>query len=513
MTTYKNIRRLGGGGFGDVFECETADKKIFAKKVLKSTDPDDISRFLKEVRILSALDHPNIVKVTAKYLTAAPYSFIMPKYNCSLQDCFPDIIADEKRIVLVFTAILNAVDYAHKQNIIHRDLKPSNVLLNSDSEVVVTDFGLGRVVAAESVRLTQSGQGFGTPGYASPEQWEEGNAKNADARSDIYTLGIILYELYVGLLNGTQADLSLLSPKIRLLVERCLRQKPEERFQSVEAFKSSWLAITGQTDEALATLNELAAELSTSAVLDENVLNSFIEVLAKNDTNRDAILESLLTASAKTIAQMLKKNHGFTIAILDRFLDHVRSQQWPSDYGHKIAVFCDDVIDLMEDLECKAKLIATLLYLATQSAIFKTQKIVRKRVLDNGDAAAKQALENHIRNLPAEVANHNYRQLAILEKLSLTMRSAFEDAILGESNHDAFTSETWQKFTEALRTIDESLSAKLNECTHSGPELKSRTIFLRMKDALPEKLIYQVGTLEAVWSETIGHACIIILVP
>ena len=93
------------------------------------------------------------------------------------------------------------------------------------------------------------------------------------------------------------------------------------------------------------------------------------------------------------------------------------------------------------------------------------------------------------------------------------MRSSFEDAILGESNHEAFTSETWQKFIDALRTIDESLSAKLNACTHIGPELKSRTIFLRMKDALPDRLLYQVGRLEALWSATIGNPCIIILVP
>lgn len=513
MTTYKNIRRIGGGTFGDVYECETADKKVFAKKVLKSTDLEDIARFLKEVRILSTLDHPNIVKVTAKYLTGAPYSFVMPRYKSSLEDCFPGIVSDEARIIPIFTAILNAIEYAHKQGIIHRDLKPSNVLLNSDTDVAVTDFGLGRITADNTARLTKSNQGFGTPGYASPEQWDQCNAKYADGRSDIYTLGKILYELYAGLLqNGVHPDLNLLSPKIRLVVDGCLKQKPEERYQSLEELKRTWLAITGQVDEALTKLNELAAELCTPRIADDKLLDQFIELLAQHDTNLDAVQEALLTASYKIVAQMYKKNAGFTGALIGKFIDHAKSQQWPSDHSHQLACFCDDLCGQIGDIEIRSKLLAAMMHLAKQSGLFKTQKLIRKRLLGAMDAAASQGVENHIKALSADVAQHTYIQVAHLDQLALSLRVAFELAILGAVTHTAFTMDHWDQFIAGLTTRDKNLADKLQECTH-GPELRSRTLLIRMKNAPVDKLSYQVSLLETLWAEIVGHRSVIILMP
>jgi serine/threonine protein kinase len=133
------------------------------------------------------------------------------------------------------SAILDGVEYAHAQGVLHRDLNPRNVLMNSDSDVIISDFGLGRVVDSESTRRTQSGFGMGTMLYMAPEQMDD--AKYADQRADIYSLGRMIYEMYTGPLKSLHQDVSRLPPGIAHIVTRSTQPNAELRFQILSDLK------------------------------------------------------------------------------------------------------------------------------------------------------------------------------------------------------------------------------------------------------------------------------------
>lgn len=240
MAQYRDESRIGSGGFGEVFRCRREDDdQLFARKRLQSGASEDaVERFVREMRILSSLNHPNVVRVVARRLQAPPYFCVLPLYETSLRNELPGLVKDEGRIFPIFSSILDGVEYAHSEGVIHRDLKPENILMNSDSEVVVTDFGLGRIMTAASTRMTQTGFAMGTPLYMPPEQLLD--AKSADVRSDIFSLGRMLYELYTGPLLSAVQDSSQVPSGIAFLVDRCTRNNPSDRFQSVGDLKSAW---------------------------------------------------------------------------------------------------------------------------------------------------------------------------------------------------------------------------------------------------------------------------------
>lgn len=234
MATFKDIRRIGDGGFGEVWLCcdgADSDTLYAKKKLLPTVGEDGVKRFVREVRILAKLDHPNVVKVLGFRLQEPPYWYVMPHYRVSMGDELPQLMGKPERIHRVFSAILDGVEYAHGEGVIHRDLKPDNVLMNTDEDLVVTDFGLGRMIDAESTRRTMTGLGMGTLLYMAPEQVR--NAKDADHRSDIFSLGRMLYELFTEPLSSAIQDTSAIEPGVALIIDRCTQKLPERRFQTV----------------------------------------------------------------------------------------------------------------------------------------------------------------------------------------------------------------------------------------------------------------------------------------
>lgn len=142
----------------------------------------------------------------------------------------------------LFTAILNGMEYAHREGVIHRDLKAANVLLNNDDDVVITDFGIGRIMDAGGDRFTATGARLGSYSYMSPEQ--SSDTKHVDIRSDIYSLGRMLYELHTERLNTAVQDLGRVPPVIATIIERCTQYRADDRYQSVSELKDAWRMAT-----------------------------------------------------------------------------------------------------------------------------------------------------------------------------------------------------------------------------------------------------------------------------
>jgi serine/threonine protein kinase len=196
---YRVIAPLGAGGMAAVYQAyQPGMDRSVALKILPrhlALDPQFVTRFQHEATIIANLQHPHILPVF-DFGEADGYTYLVMPFVASgtLAGTLrgqPLPLAQVHRII---TQLGDALDYAHSHGIIHRDVKPSNVLLDERGNCLLTDFGIAKIVAA-TVQLTLPGGIIGTPAYMSPEQ---GPGATVDRRSDIYALGVLLYELTTG---------------------------------------------------------------------------------------------------------------------------------------------------------------------------------------------------------------------------------------------------------------------------------------------------------------------------
>lgn len=360
-TTYNKIRKLGTGGYGIVWLCKDEFSTFALKELRTNVDEDDIRRFQREARILSSLDHPNIVRVTRKSLSELPYSYAMPHYRTSLRKEVESLTNNKDRIPTIFKSVLDGIGYAHTQGIIHRDLKPENILLNNDSDVVVSDFGLGRILDADTARQTMTGFYMGTFNYMPPEQFED--AKRADERSDIFSLGRILYELYSGAPLTAPQNLTLLSPGVAQLVDRCTQHEPGRRFPSCEALQQSWVSLynLSERDQETAELIRLRSEGVHQSDGNVHSAERILELLTKYASDEDLLCETFMLLTSEAVTQMYRINPVATKRLLLMFASFVSGQSWPFEYTDDIAIALKRLYPSTTSLETRAEIIFALL--------------------------------------------------------------------------------------------------------------------------------------------------------
>lgn len=197
---YEIVSLLGEGGMAAVYKAfqENMDRHV-ALKVLPrkfSSSPEFVARFRQEAKVLARLQHPCILQVF-DYGEAEGYIYIvMPlvEYG-TLADKMRGIPFALRQAITIVSQVGDALDHAHTRGLVHRDIKPSNILLDERGNSLLSDFGIAKLYQGTSTSLTNSGMVVGTPTYMSPEQ---GQGKDVDGRSDLYALGVILFELATG---------------------------------------------------------------------------------------------------------------------------------------------------------------------------------------------------------------------------------------------------------------------------------------------------------------------------
>ncbi len=203
---YTLKRKLAEGGMGEVYEAEdTRLKRRVALKMLRpgdSTSPEIVARLHREAKIAAQLTHPNIVPVHDVGSVTGPdskethYIAMDLIEGQTLTKVLQDPAADRKDLVKMVEKVARAVQYAHEKGVLHRDIKPANVMVDTEGTVFLTDFGLARADQFKSY-LTRTAKVMGTPNYMAPEQ-AEGLVDEIGPRTDVYALGVILYEMLTG---------------------------------------------------------------------------------------------------------------------------------------------------------------------------------------------------------------------------------------------------------------------------------------------------------------------------
>lgn len=336
---YRIEARIGEGAMADVFRAHDPDiGRVVAIKALKPDyrrDPELGARFLREARAAGALNHPNIATIyDVGEADGVPYIAM------ELIEGLPiDAVLQAQgrmpfeRVLALGVQLSGALAYAHSLGIVHRDVKPSNILLSADGKTAkLLDFGVARIGESEGqLARTQAGQMIGTPRYMSPEQ---ALGLPVDPRSDLFSLGAVLYEMLTGKSAFDATGLATLAlqiaqekvapiersaadcpPGLRQIIEKLLAKKPDQRFadgaQLVQALEREGAALNAEDAVvrrglsirvklplALVTITLVALLLSISTIL----------------TRQQRALEHMATTSGETIATFVTQNAAVLLA-------------------------------------------------------------------------------------------------------------------------------------------------------------------------------------------------------
>lgn len=264
---YRIIRRVGEGGFSTVLLVE--DTMVHEEVILKILNPqiamgdEMIKRFIQELRYARKVTHENIIRIHDIIPLGRSYAISMEYFpsHTLADELQGEVPLNTKRGIKIVFDVCRGISVAHQLNIVHRDLKPLNILIDDQSMVKVVDFGVAAVTNNAGTRLTRVGTLLGTPAYVAPEQVR---SRAIDARTDIYSLGVVMYEVFTGRTPYTGDDMSILfqhvegnlthpievnsniPPELDSIIRKAMSVDPDKRFQSIDELRKSLVDLSRQ---------------------------------------------------------------------------------------------------------------------------------------------------------------------------------------------------------------------------------------------------------------------------
>jgi tRNA A-37 threonylcarbamoyl transferase component Bud32 len=403
---------IGSGGFGtveaavridddgDVVEDSLAQKKLLPEHL---DDSEALARFKREVRYLAEMDHPNVIPVLGRNLSASPPWFVMPRAEGCLRDVLSARAGDQRWVITTFSAILEAMAYAHtERRVVHRDLKPENVLMVNEVPMV-SDFGLGKRLDSETTRLTSTNIAMGTLAYMAPEQFKD--AARVGPPADVYALGKMLGEM----LNGERPDIGrpLLTDfpiDFREFIDKCTQDDPRDRYTSgTDAFSAfqmlvSGAGLTGEISRDLDTLIKLweAAPLGE----DGEEARAVAQELISRQDDEEFYFKAVPRLPTALVEQLIDEQPTCFDIILRAYDGHIQGGL-PFDYCDVVANFYRRMFAHTQNVDHKRLIFERLFELGPSHNRWHVGDVVAELISDIDDGPTIEMAIEVIRESPS----------------------------------------------------------------------------------------------------------------
>jgi serine/threonine protein kinase len=506
---FELLEQVGRGAYGTVYRARDKQlQRVVAIKVPRSgqlaTDEDE-DRFVREARNAAQLNHPGIVPVHEVGRTAT-FPYIVSEFvnGVALSDALSGQQFSFRESADIVARVAEALEHAHAQGVVHRDLKPANIILTSEGVPRVMDFGLAKRDAGE-ITMTVEGQVLGTPAYMSPEQ-ASGQAHHVDGRSDIYSLGVILYELLTGELpfrgnqrmllhhvihNEPRSPRSLNDRIPRDLETICIKamaKEPPRRYQTAQALADDLHCyLRGQPIAARPVgrverswrwcrRNPLLAGLWAGvavALIAGTIVSSYFaaDALAQKGVAEQRAAEALASAKSAQAAEELADrkaeealaNARFAAEAQSKATDEARRAIVEADKANAIARFLAKLFE-----ESAPFAIADFRFSVTENALASANKTARE-ILDRGAQRVSDELQDQpiVQASLKDTMGNVYLGLGMPEKAQTLLEEAFELRrrylppehldTASSLHHIGLLRFTQGRFSEAMSTISEAL--------------------------------------------------------
>ena len=426
---YELLHEIGRGGQGIVYLARQKSlNRTVALKILRLgqwASRADLKRFRREAAAAASLDHLRIVPIYEVGERDGSCYFSMKFVEGGqLDEVISRAPISMRQAAEVIAKVARTVHYAHQHGILHRDIKPGNILLDTSGEPHLTDFGLARLVEVDST-VTETEQIMGTPSYMAPEQATD--AKSADHRSDIFSMGRILYELYSGDTSAAVQDLKRLPIHVAMIVDTCTKSNPDERFQSVEelhqAFMSIVVARGKQSDNE--RILELMEEATDSGTLTDHETAELADLVAKVHDDPDLLHDLCMKLPAEVIGSLWEVSPVATKLMIKVFTDKLTVGGWDFGYTDEIGQVCIRLHNVIPDYEVRGMLIAAIVEVGVSHNRWNVMDLAAKLLSGRKEPGEGLAIAHALSDF-----SHRVRALedrVVLSKVDPAIRVLFRD--------------------------------------------------------------------------------------